>query len=91
MSLRDSIKEKQEWNALQKRAKALPHDYWIVYKEMQTYLLTILPYDIKLSYQTLIELVELFEAGARDGKDVLDVTGKDVATFADNLKQNERN
>lgn len=33
----------------------------------------------------LSELVELFEEGAQSGKTVLDITGEDVALFADQL------
>ena len=31
------------------------------------------------------DLIELFEAGAADGKHVLDITGEDVASFCEEL------
>ena len=34
------------------------------------------------------ELIELFEAGAADGRQVLEITGEDVASFADELVAN---
>ena len=36
---------------------------------------------MKLHY----DLIELFEAGAADGKHVLEITGEDVAAFCDEL------
>ena len=36
------------------------------------------------------ELIELFEAGAADGRQVLEITGEDVASFADELVANAK-
>ncbi|MNO09765.1 hypothetical protein D3C81_2331790 [compost metagenome] len=36
------------------------------------------------------ELIDLFEAGAADGRKVLDITGDDVASFADELVENAK-
>ena len=38
-----------------------------------------------VSIEALIEYMDLFEQGAADGRDVLDVTGQDVAAFCDDL------
>ncbi len=44
-------------------------------------------YDIlKIQY----DLIDLFEAGAADGKPVLKVTGEDVAAFCDELLRNAK-
>lgn len=34
------------------------------------------------------DLIELFEAGAADGKQVLEITGEDVASFCEELMKN---
>lgn len=78
MNFQKMMQEKREWRALQARAKALPADYYKVYKEMQKYLWKIGGADFE-------SLVELFEENAAEGKDVLDVTGRDVAAFCDEL------
>ncbi len=36
------------------------------------------------------ELIDLFEAGAAEGRQVLDITGDDVASFADELVANAK-
>ena len=36
------------------------------------------------------ELIDLFEAGVADGKQVLEITGNDVASFCDELLENAK-
>ncbi|WOO87927.1 DUF1048 domain-containing protein [Mollicutes bacterium LVI A0039] len=85
MSLKTMIEEKKAWNDLGKRVKKLPNDYQIVYKEMQTYLFKVATLDESQMMELYTGIVELFEYGAIVEKEVLEVTGKDVAAFCDEL------
>ncbi|MGI6153421.1 MAG: DUF1048 domain-containing protein [Christensenellaceae bacterium] len=85
MGIQDIIEGKKEWRAHMARVKALPRDYQIVYKEMQKYFFKVGPVDIAEGNGLLSGIVDLFEEGAAEGKDVLEVTGKDVAAFCDGL------
>ncbi|MGL5414120.1 MAG: DUF1048 domain-containing protein [Clostridium sp.] len=84
MSLQDLINAKKEWKAHMTRVKELPKDYQIVYEEIQKYLFKVGSIDLNEG-KLLSEIVDFFEEGAILGKGVLDVTGKDVATFCDEL------
>ncbi|MCL2654883.1 MAG: DUF1048 domain-containing protein [Coriobacteriia bacterium] len=81
------LSEKKRYRAIQKRAHDLPGDYRIAYDEIQKYLWAtggterIEPFE---------SLVELFEEGAAQGRPVLEITGEDVAAFADQLVYGER-
>ncbi len=85
MKLREMMEQKKTWRAHTKRVKSLPRDYQIVYGEMQKYLFKLGPVDYEQSMSLLAGIVDLLEEGAAAGKDVLDVTGKDVAAFCDEL------
>lgn len=85
MSIQDMIEGKKEWRAHMARVKALPQDYQIVYKEIQKYLFKVGPVELNEGTGLLEELVDLFEEGVAHDKAVLEVTGKDVATFCDDL------
>jgi len=82
-----SVEEKREWRAIEKRAKALPHDYRIAYEEIKHYLW-------KSSGITTIDafrvLIDLFEESAANGRQVLEITGNDVAAFCDELVKGEK-
>ena len=67
------------------RVKALPQDYQIVYKEIQRYLFHVGPVELTDGTDLLSGIVDLFEEGAAMGKGVLEVTGRDVAAFCDDL------
>lgn len=79
--------DKKEWRAMEARAKALPKDYRIVYDEIKNYIWkssgisTIEPFKV---------LLDLFEESAANGKEVLEITGKDVAAFCDELVSDEK-
>ena len=81
--------EKKEWRKMEARAKALPHDYRIVYDEIKQYiwkgsgLLTA-------STDMFKGLLDLFEEGAANGKSALEITGTDVAAFCDELIRGEK-
>ena len=85
MSIRDIIEGKKKWRAHVARVKALPQDYQIVYKEIQNYLFKVGPVELTQGTDLLSGIVDLFEEGAAAGKGVLDVTGRDVAAFCDDL------
>ncbi len=85
MSIRDMIEGKKEWRAHMARVNALPRDYQIVYKEIQQYLFKVGPVELSEGTGLLSGIIDLFEAGAAAGKGVLEVTGRDVAAFCDDL------
>ena len=85
MSIRDIIEGKKKWRAHVARIKALPQDYQIVYKEIQKYFFKVGPVDLTDGTGLLSGIIDLFEEGAALGKGVLEVTGRDVAVFCDDL------
>ncbi len=90
MGIQEIIEGKREWRAHMARVKALPRDYQIVYGEIQKYYFKVGPVDLTNEKGLLSGLVDLFEEGAAQGKGVLEVTGKDVATFSDDLIKDTR-
>jgi len=83
------IGEKKEWNAMETRAKTLPHDYLVVYNEIKRYLWSGAgPLDSSINI--FKSLLELFEEGAANGKRVLEITGNNVAAFCDELLRGEK-
>jgi DNA-binding ferritin-like protein (Dps family) len=79
VGIQDIIEGKRQWRAHLARVKALPPDYQIVYKEIQRYL-------FKVGGGTLLAgIVDFFEEGAAAGKGVLELIGRDVAAFCDDL------
>lgn len=85
MRIQDIIEDKREWRAHTARVKALPRDYRIVYHELQKYLFKAGAAEQTDPTELLSGIVGLFEEGANSGKNVLDVTGEDVAAFCDEL------
>jgi DNA-binding ferritin-like protein (Dps family) len=81
------LSSKREWRETQKRAKALPKEYRLVYFEIQRYLFSVSGI---LDMGPLRDLVILFEQSAAEKKRVLEVIGDDVAAFADDLVQGQR-
>lgn len=85
MSIHDIIEGKKKWRVHMARVKALPQDYQMVYKEIQKYLFKVGPVELTDGIDLLSGIIDLFEEGAALGKDVLKVTGSDVAAFCDDL------
>ncbi|OEH56348.1 hypothetical protein AQ616_02180 [Oceanobacillus sp. E9] len=85
MRIQDIIEGKKEWRAHMARVKALPKDYQIVYKEIQKYLYKVGPVELTNGIGLLSGIIDLFEEGASLGRNVLEVTGEDVAAFCDDL------
>lgn len=88
MNIKEIIEEKKEWREHMARVKALPKDYQIVYKEIQKYIFKVGTVEAKDSMDLLLGIVDFFEEGAALGKEVLEVTGSDVAAFCDDLMKN---
>jgi len=84
------IGDKKEYREQMARVAALPADYRFVFDKIQHYMWNFAAgsgYDmLKIHY----ELIDLFEAGAAEGKPVLEITGADVAAFSDELLRNAR-
>ena len=78
-------REKREYREALERVKALPEDYRFVYDKIQHYMWNHVAGDGMDMTVVLADLVDLFEQGAAAGRDVLDVTGEDVAAFCDDL------
>lgn len=85
MKIQDIIEGKRSWRAHMSRVKALPQDYQVVYREIQRYFFKVGPVELTEGTGLLSGIVDLFEEGAAAGKGVLEVTGKDVAAFCDDL------
>jgi len=81
------LSEKKRWRELQKRAKSLPADYRTAYEEIQKYVWTTSGIETIRPFEALLDL---FEEGAANGRAVLDITGTDVAAFADDLVHGEK-
>lgn len=90
-SLKNIKKDKREYKEYLDRIKALPADYGLVFEKTTGYMWSSSGggdgYDM-LAIQS--DLLELFETSAADGRHVLEVTGKDVAAFCDELLRNAK-
>jgi DNA-binding ferritin-like protein (Dps family) len=83
--LKKIIGDKKEWKKMEARAKALPGDYQVAYSEIKNYMWKFSAGNGMDIVVILEGLLGLFEEGAADGKRVLEITGKDVAAFCDEL------
>ena len=81
------FKEKKRYRKNEKRAKALPTEYAEAYKNIKHYLWNTSGI---LTIDPLISLVDMFEEASANGRNVLDITGSDVASFADELVRGEK-
>jgi DNA-binding ferritin-like protein (Dps family) len=79
------IKAKKQYRENEKRAKRLPKEYSDAYKEIKSYLWNT----GMLTIEPLVPLVDMFEEAAASGKHVTEITGPDVAGFADELLRGE--
>ena len=78
--------EKKAYRENEKRAKALPEEYAKAYKEIKNY---IFHTSGVYTMEPLKVLVDMFDEAAADGRKVTDITGSDVASFADELVKGE--
>jgi len=79
--------EKREYRKTEARAKALPAEYRDAYKEIKHYIFSTSGI---LTIEPLGALVDMLEEAAAEGKHVIDITGPDVAAFADELVRGEK-
>lgn len=80
------LEEKKEWKETKARAKALPEEYRTAYEKIQKYLWKTSGIE---SIKPFVNILDLFEEGAAEGRSVLEITGSDVAAFADELVRGE--
>lgn len=81
------FEEKKVWKEMKTRVKALPEDYRTTYEEIQKYLWMTSGIG---SIDPFKNLIDLFEEGSANGRSVLEITGSDVAAFADELVRGEQ-
>ncbi len=90
LNIKKMIESKREYKRQMERVEALPKDYQYVFKKIQQHMWMFAAgsgYDMmKIHY----DLIELFEEGAAEGKPVLEITGRDVASFCDELMRGAR-
>jgi DNA-binding ferritin-like protein (Dps family) len=89
-NIKKIAKDKQEYKRQMARVNALPADYQYVFKKIQTHMWQFAAgagYDMM---EVHYGLIDLFEEGAAEGKAVLEITGEDVAGFAEELLKNAR-
>lgn len=90
MSIFDKIvgdlNEKKRFRSNEKRAKLLPTEYRDAYESIRSYLWSTSGVE---SIEPLVSLVDLLEEAAATSRSVVDITGPDVAAFADDLVKGE--
>ncbi|QJX76283.1 DUF1048 domain-containing protein [Priestia megaterium] len=84
------ISDKKEYKMMMARVEALPEDYQFVFKKIQNYMWNFSSGNGMDMLHIQYELIDLFEAGAAEGRQVLEITGDDVASFADELVANAK-
>lgn len=75
--------DKREYKEQMARAEKLPEDYRFVFKKIHDYMWNLTGGDGSDMLKAQLELMELFEAGAAEGRHVLELTGEDVVGFCD--------
>lgn len=82
-----NLEEKQAYRQNEARAKVLPTEYAKAYSEIKNYIFRTAGL---VSIDPLVALVDILEEAAANDKRVLEVTGTDVASFADELVRGEK-
>lgn len=80
------LSEKKKYRDNEKRAKALPDEYAQAYHDIKHYLWNTSGI---LTIDPLASLVDMLEEAAANKRSVIDITGPDVAAFADELVRGE--
>lgn len=86
--IKQLAKGKKEYNEQLARIEALPEDYRFVMKKIHSYMWSFAAGIGTDMLKIHDGVLDLFEAGAADGKHVLEITGEDVAGFCDELLLN---
>jgi len=79
------LDDKKEYKEMMARVEALPGDYPETYKKICNYMWGFASGSGMDMLRIQYDLIDLFEAGAADGKNVLELTGEDVTAFANGL------
>jgi len=80
------IEAKRGYKQMMKRVDALPEDYRFTFRKIEKYVNTTgVGIGNDLGITLFMDLIDFFEASATEGKQVLDVIGKDVGAFVDEL------
>jgi DNA-binding ferritin-like protein (Dps family) len=82
--------EKRDYKQLQVKVNALPKEYSYTYHKLEHYMWAHAGGDGMDILAIMRDVYDLFESGATQGKSVLDITGDDVAAFADDLLANAK-
>lgn len=82
-----SLSEKREYKKNEARAKALPKEYSTAYKQIRNYIFNTSGIE---TIEPLKVIVDILEEAAENDRRVLDITGSDVAAFADELVRGEK-
>ncbi|WP_423363887.1 DUF1048 domain-containing protein [Mycoplasma sp. P36-A1] len=77
--------DKKEYKKYVARVEKLPKDYHFVYKQIEKYLWEFSDFTGENTLNSLNDLLNMFEEGVLDNRDVYDITGEDVAEFAENI------
>lgn len=84
------IDDKKEYRMMMARVKAMPEEYQFVFKKIQQYTFNHAGGDGMDMLKVQYDLIDLFETAIADRKDVLEITGTDVADFCDELLRNTK-
>ena len=90
LNIKKFIQSKKEYRKFSLRVRALPTDYRFVFKKIQRYMWQFSTGPGHDMMQLQNQLLCLFEKESAEGKNVLDITGNDVAAFADQLLKDVR-
>lgn len=82
-----NLDEKQAYKQNEARAKALSKEYITAYNEIKNYIFRTAGLT---SMDPLVALVDMLEEAAANNKRVVEVTGSDVAGFADELVRGQK-
>jgi DNA-binding ferritin-like protein (Dps family) len=78
-------RDKREFRQYKTRAAALPPEYRMVMKKIQSFLWSASGAVDDQSWKVLCDICEVFEEASAAGRPVLEVTGDDVAAFSLNM------
>lgn len=82
-----NLDDKRAYKQMMKRVNALPNDYKFAFRKIQHYIYTVglINADKTIFDDITIftDLIDLFEASAAEGKNIIDVIGSDVDRFSD--------
>ncbi|QQZ08674.1 DUF1048 domain-containing protein [Heyndrickxia vini] len=79
------LEDKKEYKEMMARVESLPGDYPETYKKICNYMWNFASGNGMDMLRIQYDLIDLFETGAANGKEVLEVTGEDVTAFATGL------